>query len=106
MERFGVLYYPQEGAAPSCLVMKPEKERKHNGSAGDKPVSYTGQPLQMAHRRTEIAITDDVVIAVAGHAIAFNDHALLFAPGMMVIADVALAPIAAELVKVVGHEIG
>ena len=91
---------------PSCLVMEPEKECKHNGSAGDGPVGYTGQPLQMAHRRTEIAITDDVVIAVAGHAIAFNHHALLFTSGMVVIADVALASIAAKLVKVVGNKIG
>ena len=91
---------------PSCLVMEPEKECKHNGSAGDGPVGYTGQPLQMAQRRTEIAITDDVVIAVAGHAIAFNYHALLFAPGVVVIADIALAAIALKCVKVVGHQIG
>lgn len=87
-------------------MMKPEEERQRNGSAGDGPVDYTGQPLQTANRRAEIAVTDDVVIAVARHAIALNDHALLFAPGMVVIADVALASIAAELVKVVGYEIG
>lgn len=90
---------------PLVSMMKPEEERQHNGSARNSPIGYSGYSLQPANRRAEIAIADDVVIAVAGHAIALNDHALLFAPGMVVVADVALAPIAAKLVKVVGHEI-
>ena len=86
-------------------MMKQEKEREYYGKTTDDPVCQAHQSLYLAQRRAEIAVAQDGVITMAGHAIAFDDHALLFAPGMMIVADVALAADTLPVVEIMRDQI-
>ena len=92
--------------ASATLVMKPEESNQYDSEASDNPVCQADQPAEMANWRTQIAIAQDVVIAVAGHAIALDHHALDSAPGVLLVTNGAFASGALKRIKVVRDKIG
>ncbi len=90
----------------ATLVMKPEKSNQYDSEASDHPVCQADQPIEMANWRTQIAIAQDVVIAVAGHAVALDHHALDSAPGMLLVTNGALASGALKRIKIMRDKIG
>lgn len=89
----------------ACLVVEPEEGNQYYGKTNDHPVCQADQPAEMAQRRAEVTIAQDVMVAMAGHAFALNHHPLYFAPGVLLIADVALASGAAKRIKIVRDQI-
>lgn len=95
---------PQPGPIDT-LVMKPEKEAQRHGETGHEPLCHAQQPLHLTQRRAEIAVAQDVVVAMAGHTVALNHHALLLASGMMLVTDVAFAAQAESGIKIMRDQI-
>src|SRR5690349_20093532 len=86
-------------------MMEPEKEGEYHCQTGYYPVCQAPQSLYLAQRRAEIAVAQNRVIAVARHAITLDHHALLFAPGVMLIANVALAADTLPRIKIMRDQI-